>query len=137
MKPRVISFVEDGWESARMLSLAVARELGWPVDHYIKGGVAPDVVALMSPQDGVRIRPLARPWFRGAAWGLLARAALSRHPTFIVVDNERMRHRARSVTRNARVIFAREQFRHLTYEYDGVSFTREALIERFRQPACA
>src|SRR3989338_2779053 len=55
--------VEHGWQGMRELALELAR-LGIAVEVLIKGQVAPDVLAMITRPDGMRITPVSRPWFR-------------------------------------------------------------------------
>lgn len=59
--------VEHGWQGMRELSLELAR-LGVAVEVLIKGRVGRDVLAMITRPAGMRITPVARPWFR---WRLL------------------------------------------------------------------
>lgn len=133
MTPRVISLVEDGWESARALSLAIAREPGWPVCHYVKGRVPREVLGLIALQPGERIVPVARSWFRSVLACVLARAALSPKALILVVDNDRTHRWASSWSGRARIVCARERLRRLTYEYGGKPFSAEALVQQWRR----
>ena len=65
--------VEHGWQGMRELSLELAR-LGMAVEVLIKGRVAPDVLAMITRPDGMRITPVGRPWFR---WRLMLSCALA------------------------------------------------------------
>ena len=65
--------VEHGWQGMRELSLELAR-LGMAVEVLIKGQVAPDVLAMITRPDGMRIAAVTRLWFR---WRLMLACALA------------------------------------------------------------
>src|SRR3989338_1048067 len=78
--------VEHGWQWMRELALELAR-LGIAVEVLIKGQVAPDVLAMITRPDGMRITPVARPWFR---WRLvLACLPVSRRSSPVCVITHR------------------------------------------------
>jgi len=78
--------VEHGWQGMRELSLELAR-LGMAVEVLIKGRVDRDVLEMITRPDGMRITPVARPWFR---WRLtLACLLVSRRSSPVCVVTHR------------------------------------------------
>ena len=59
---KAILAVEHGWQGMRELSLAFARQ-GAQVDVLIKGAVAPEVLAMVTGPNGMRITAIPRVWF--------------------------------------------------------------------------
>ena len=134
-RPRIVlSFVEDGWQSARTLSVALVRELGLDVRHVLKGAVATDVTAMITPYPGMRIIPVPRARFWVVARALLIAGCLRQRVRAVVVDNPRARHWAGRIVRPWRVpvIEAGEQFQQLVYRWNDESLDGASLLGRFR-----
>lgn len=75
--------VEHGWQGMRELSLELAR-LGMAVDVLIKGLVGREVLAMITRPSGMRITPVARPWFRWQLMLACVLAAVRSSPVYAV-----------------------------------------------------
>ena len=85
---RVLSLVEKGWAGARQLSIHLARAEG-EVEHLVRGRISRDVLAVMTPHPGMRIRGIPRQWYKVIVWIRLFVAQRLRQPSLILIDNER------------------------------------------------
>lgn len=134
---RVLNVVEDGWGSARELTQALARELPLEVTHLIRGRVAPDVLRMITPRDGMHLMSVPRPLFAVVSrlllrWGLLAHSW-----QLVVVDNERTLRAIGSVAqrRGVPIIEARETARQLAYGWGAETLDAAAVARRARVAA--
>ena len=135
-RPRVVlSFVEDGWQSARMLSIALVRELGLETRHYIKGRVDPCVLEMVTPYAGMRLISIPRRWFPMVCWWLLVWGCLRRRWCLIVVDRQRTHRWAQRVAQRwpTPVIEAAEQFQRLVYRWNHEWLELPAVIQRLQE----
>ena len=89
MPQRAISFVEKGWAGARQVTIPLAQQ-GMRVEHMVKGKVADDVLAIITPYPGMRIFSVSRRWYRFVTWIILLLAVPRRRSLdMVIVDNER------------------------------------------------
>lgn len=116
-RPVVLSFVEDGWESARMLAIGGVEQCGWRVRHLIKGTVAPEVLAMVTPYPGMSLVSIPRAWFRVVVGCVLLCRLMARRLSFVIVDNPRTRGWVSWCARRWQVpvVEAQERFRQLRY----------------------
>lgn len=128
----LLSLVEDGWRSARVLSLAAAQRGQHPVLHLVKGEVAPDVLRMITPYPGTRIQPIARRWFRVVSWCMVLLGLVRQRWHAIVVDNHRTYAWVQTLARwqGVPVVLACEAFHELTYEWESASLSLEAALRR-------
>ena len=84
----VLSLVEKGWAGARQLSIRFSPE-GLRVRHLVRGRLAADVLACLSPYAGITIWGIPRRVYRAVVWLELLAAPLHGPVRAILVDNER------------------------------------------------
>ncbi len=85
---RVLSLVEKGWAGARQLSIRFSRE-GLQVRHLVRGRLAADVRACLTPYAGITIWGIPRRVYRVVVWLQLFAAPLRGPVRAILIDNER------------------------------------------------
>ncbi len=84
----VLSLVEKGWAGARQVSIRFT-ESGAQVEHLVRGWISREVLEVITPYRGVRVRGIPKQWYKVIAWVRLFLDQGSRHLTLILVDNER------------------------------------------------
>ena len=84
----IISMVEKGWGGARRVSIELTRQ-GIGVHHVVRGRLAPELIAVLTPYAGMRITGLPVRWYRPALWAMLVWRKLRGRPVLVLVDNER------------------------------------------------
>ena len=94
MSITVLSLVERSWQAARECSLDLDRR-GVAVIHLIKGGVDPEVLALVTPRPNIRLRSIPRRLFWCVAWSCWVWLLLRERLRVVLVDNERSLERLR------------------------------------------
>ena len=141
MKRRaVLSLVEDGWWSARALSLALVQDLPVDVHHYVRGRLEPAVRRMIVPYAGVPLTAIERTWFKLARWWLVRVGLAARRWGLIIVDNDRTLAWARRAAArwSVPVVIAREQYRTLSYQWDEQALDAEQVVARLREhDSCA
>ena len=133
----VLSLVEDGWQSARMLSIALVSQLGLETRHYIKGRVDPAVLEMITPYAGIHLVSIPRRWFPVVCWWLLLWGCLRHRWRLIVVDRQRTHRWAQWVAQRwpLPIIEATEQFQRLAYQWNHESLELPAVIRRLQEPS--
>ena len=91
----MLSLVERGWQAARECSLDVQQQ-GISVVHLIKGYVAPEVRALITPYSHIQVVSVPRELFWPFAWLYCAGLMLTGRLRCILVDRERSLGRVRN-----------------------------------------
>ena len=135
-RPRyVLSFVEDGWRSARVLSIALVQEARVCVVHFIKGRVDPAVLRMVTPYPGMRIVPIERLWFKVVRWLTLIAGLASRRVALILVDNDRTWRFVQPAARRwgVPVVLADERYQQLLYQWNGESIEASAVVQHLRE----
>jgi hypothetical protein len=137
MSAPVLSLVEHGWHSARMLSITCAETAACAVVHYIKGYVSRDVLGMITPYTGISIHPVRRMWFRIVTGCYVWWSTLTRSTRCIIVDNERTYRWVSSITApwHTPVIIAHEHQQQLSYEYGTHMYGAADIIQQVIAPA--
>jgi len=130
--PVALSFVERGWQSARMLSIALVTERQFRVTHYLKGTVAPEVLAMITPYPGMRIVPVARQLFCVVTLAVLLATLVRRQLRLVIVDHPRTSARARLFLQPWRIplVEAAEETQRLCYRWNGRQYALADLVEQ-------
>lgn len=133
--PLVMSFVEDGWRSARVLSLALVQQGGYRVTHLIRGRVDPAVLRMITPCPGMRLVPIERVWFKVVRWLALVWALARRRAALLLVDSERTFCYVQPFARRwgVPVVLAEERFQQLLYRWDGQPLDASDVLRRLRE----
>ena len=130
-RTHIISLVERGWQSARVLSIALVTQTECHVTHYLKGRVAPEALAMITPYQRMRIHSIPRWAFRLAAGGVLLGGALRGTLRLVVVDHVRTRQQVRWFLRWWGIpVIEAEIVQQLRYRWDGEHCDVHEVLQR-------
>ena len=135
-RPAIVSFVEDGWRSARAFTIDVVRaHENVEVVHYIRERVDPEVLRMITPYPRTRLVPIARPWFKIARWSLLLWGGITRRWRLVIVDNERAREALarRAARRHLPVLEAEERYQQLVYRWNDEAMDLAGALKKTRE----
>ena len=132
--PLIVSFVEDGWRSARVLSLALVQQEGCRVTHYIKGRVDPSVLRIIVPYPEMQLVPVERLWFKVARRLVLVWGLARKRIALLLVDNERTFRQMFPLAQRwgVPVVLAEERWQQLFYRWNGAPLDMPAVLQHVR-----
>ena len=83
-----LSLVEKGWAGARRFSIQLSDK-GVAVRHLVKGTIAPEFLAVITPYRGVSIHGISARGYRIVTWAALLLYQFHPGLQAVIVDNTR------------------------------------------------
>jgi hypothetical protein len=96
----------------------------------MKGAVSSDVLAMIAPHEGIRLRPIHRAWFRVMASGVLVLRMCMNRVQCIIVDNIKTQQWVMRMAqwRRVPIIMAQEHHRDLSYSLNNQTYSQHELL---------